>query len=53
MTKIRSTSSKADALDEYLKYAGRTPKKKYWRWPRWKTLARISEGEDGSSSDIL
>jgi len=48
--KTRSTSSKTDALDEYLRYAGRTesPTKKYRRWPRWKTLARMSKGEDGS-----
>ena len=46
--------SKTDALDKCLsRYAVMTesPTKKYWRWPTWETLARMSEGENGSSSD--
>ena len=50
-------SSKTDTLNEYLRYAGRiqaeTATKKYWRLQRWISSARMSEGEDGSSSDTL
>ena len=37
------------------KICGRTesPTNTLWRWPKWKTSVRNSEGEDGSSLDTL
>lgn len=47
-------SSKTDALDKYLQdmLAGliESLTKIYWRCQRWKTSARMSEGEDRSSA---
>lgn len=30
-----------------------SPTKKWWKWLRWKPSVRMSEGEDGNSSDSL